>query len=199
MFSTGTYDAEYVTERQQIREMVEFERYCRDYGLWDEMKNTYCEDTTVKISWYEGAGYEFVEQSKKMQGSKHKIFNTIVEICRKKAVAEVIAQIKTRAEIQGVTADLVSDVRLVYRLKKSENGWKIYSIECIYEKDALHPLWGVERMPKMERMEGLRESYMFLGMILSAKGRKVSTELPGEDRPDTVAGLYEKYRIWLET
>lgn len=203
MFSEKAYSAEYAAERQRIREMVEFERYCRDYGLWDEMEKMYREDTKVKISWFEGFGHEFVEQSKKMPGSKHKIYNTVVEVCGNKAAAEIVAQITSRGEIQGMMVDLVSDVKLLYCLEKEGSGWKICSIDCIYEKDNLIPLWEMgdsQGAASVEKCaQKLRKSYMFLDMVLEEKGKAVNGELPGEDRPDTVSGLYEKCRTWLET
>ena len=52
-------------DKAAIRELVEFERYCRDNALWDEMKKCYTEDSHVKISWFEGTGHGFVDASSK--------------------------------------------------------------------------------------------------------------------------------------
>ena len=42
-----------VKDKFDIKELIEFERFCRDNALWDEMKQCYCKDSYVKISWFE--------------------------------------------------------------------------------------------------------------------------------------------------
>lgn len=45
-----------VLEKTAIKELVEFERFCRDNALWDEMARCYAVDSHVNISWYQGTG-----------------------------------------------------------------------------------------------------------------------------------------------
>lgn len=46
-----------------IRELIEFERFCRDNALWEQMHECYSKDSNVTVSWYKGDGYGFVEES----------------------------------------------------------------------------------------------------------------------------------------
>lgn len=50
-FITRTYGSSMseVKDKFDIKELIEFERFCRDNALWDEMKQCYCKDSYVKI------------------------------------------------------------------------------------------------------------------------------------------------------
>ena len=198
MFGPSVYDSNTLSDRIIIREIVEFERYCRDYELWDQMKQLFLPDSIVKISWFEGTGEAFVENSKKMKGANHKIHNTIVQVHHDKAVAEIITQIQSRELLNGKLVDLVSYVRLLYRLKKVDDLWKIYSIDCIYEKDLLIPVIPGDN-PTIDKKEfnKYRSSYSNLSLILATKESHTNQNLPGIDRMDTVVELYQKYDKWL--
>lgn len=199
MFDFGAYDKASLADRMSVREVVEFERYCRDYELWDHMESLFLTDSRVRISWFDGTGQEFTEQSKHMAGATHKIHNTIVKVKQARAVAEMIAQIQSRQEVDGVWLDLISDVRLLYRLEKRKEEWKILSIDCIYEKDALVPVIPVSGFYlDTAAMQVYRSSYQCLCMILERKNRIANQNLPGIDRPEMIRHLYKEYEEWLE-
>ncbi|MFR7811888.1 MAG: hypothetical protein ACLU4N_23045 [Butyricimonas faecihominis] len=65
-----------VLEKAAIKELVEFERFCRDNALWDEMARCYAVDSHVNISWYQGTGRGFAEASSKMKIMLHIKFTT---------------------------------------------------------------------------------------------------------------------------
>lgn len=198
MFASAVYSKNDLLERFQIQEIVEFERYTRDYELWDEMKKLFTIDSLVNITWFSGTGEQFVEHSKKMMGAKHKIHNTIVTVHGNRAVAEIIASIKSREKIHDIELDLSSEVRLLYGLEKSADQWKIHSLDCIYENDSLLPSSPVDDF-KIDSQElcGFRESYKFLSFVLAGKGLNVNQHLPGSDNPDSVHGLYKNIESWL--
>lgn len=80
-FITRTYGSSMseVKDKFDIKELIEFERFCRDNALWDEMKQCYCKDSYVKISWFEGSGYDFVEASSRMADyAPHRIYNSLI-------------------------------------------------------------------------------------------------------------------------
>ena len=54
-------------DKFDVKELIEFERFCRDNALWDEMKKCYAPGAAVDISWYQGSGYGFVDASGKME------------------------------------------------------------------------------------------------------------------------------------
>ena len=84
-----------ILEKESVKELVQFERYCRDNALWDEMDRCYTADSQIIISWFHGTGHEFVEASKKMAGrAPHKIYNTQVWLHGDRAVAVMITTIQ---------------------------------------------------------------------------------------------------------
>ena len=115
-----------ILEKESVKELVQFERYCRDNALWDEMDRCYTADSQIIISWFHGTGHEFVEASKKMAGrAPHKIYNTQVWLHGDRAVAVMITTIQKRVELDGVLLELNSDAKLVFRLRKEEGMWFI--------------------------------------------------------------------------
>lgn len=190
--------AEEVKDKYNIRELVEFERYCRDRQLWDQMEQCYHEDSEVHISWYAGTGKKFVEASKKMSGATHKIFNTVIWLKGNKAIAEIVASIQSHTVIDRKEVDLVSYVRLLYRVEKIGGIWKIRTLDCIYEKDSLLPVLPSSDLDiDPSELSEYRSPYQCLCYVLKQKGITCNQELPGEDRPDTVNALYQSVSNWI--
>ncbi|HJD47580.1 MAG TPA: nuclear transport factor 2 family protein [Candidatus Mediterraneibacter norfolkensis] len=200
MFSLDTCNNESLRDRLIIRETVEFERYCRDYGLWSEMKALFLQGARVRISWFDGNCEDFIQRSGNMSGAKHKIYNTVVQVHEDKALAEIIAHIQGRQTIEKAEGDMISYVRLLYRLRRVEETWKILSIDCIYEKDMFLPLNPDEEwIADAEKLQQFRESYKYLCYVLSGMGEKINLDLPGEDRPELVRKLYDESFKWLHS
>src|SRR5580700_36326 len=49
-----------------VSQLVLRERFGRDLGLWEQMRDCYHDDSIVRISWMKGSGPEFVSHSKEM-------------------------------------------------------------------------------------------------------------------------------------
>lgn len=191
-------DAE-MLDKARIKELLEFERFCRDNALWDEMKKCFSDDSTVSISWYNGSGHGFVEASSKMKTrAPHKIYNTEIWLRGEKAVAVMATTIEQRNEIDGVPVDLRSDAKLVFGACKTGGLWYIHSFTAIYEQDSLlpaYPTGGLSLAP--DTFAAFRESYACLSYILSRGGYDINADLPGIDRPDLVDALYRRLDDWL--
>ena len=92
-------DINMMLDKNNIRQLLEYERYCRDNAMFDEQKECYSKyGSRVRITWYDGDGREFVEKSKELakkqkdglyRSPKHKIYNTFIWINGDKAVAEM--------------------------------------------------------------------------------------------------------------
>lgn len=187
-------------DKYLIQELISFERYCRDQKHWSEMKKCFDEKSMVNISWYNGSGWGFVEASEKMETSApHKINNILVWLNGHQAVAECIACVLMRVEIEGNHYDLTSYVRLHYKLiKKSSGDWFIFELTAIYEKDTLIPMFPVNSTANLgEAIKKNRPSYANLTYVLSGVGHEINDSLPGEDRPDLIEALYKKSEQWL--
>jgi hypothetical protein len=191
-------DQQDIIDKNNIRELVEFERYCRDRALWDLMEQCYVQDSRIQISWFSGSGNEFVKASKGMPGATHKINNTIVWLKNDKGIAEAIASIHLRHSDKGIEYDVISYVRLLFKVVKIESIWKIATMDCIYEKDTIIPVvpCKVLQISSQELLK-YRYSYRCLSYVLSQRGELINDNLPGEDAPETIADLYEKASEWI--
>ena len=190
----NTTTVQEILDKFAVKELIEFERFCRDNSLWDQMRQCYAEKSRVKTSWYSGDGRGFVEASSKMKTvAPHKINNTLVWLNKNRAVAVTMACIQSRKEISGKLFDLSSYVRLVYTVIKESEGWKLASLNAIYEKDCL-----VQASPEgMEPSPGSRASYANLISIIGSEGYKMDANLAGDDRPDLKDALFNSASTWL--
>ena len=193
----ATKTMEEMLDKFQIKELLEFERFCRDNSLWDEMNKCFAHDSRVTISWYQGSGYGFVEASRKMKNAApHKVNNILVWLNGNRAVAVMMASILMRKKIHQKAVDLTAYVRLVYQLVKQDDEWKIISLEGIYEKDSLAAV----TPPELES-DGFiftRQSYANLALLLNKDGYSIADNLPGDDLPETVESMLAEKSGWLQ-
>ena len=183
---------EELTDKFAVKELIEYERFCRDNALWEQMHTCFAEDSTVRISWYQGSGHGFVDASTKMEmKAPHKLNSTHVWLNGLRAAAVTMGCIQTRKVLHAVTMDLTSYVRFLYTLEKQDGTWLIRSMHCIYEKDCLTPA-GVEPMLDV------RESYRNLTQVIGSEGYSIAQDLPGDDCPEITAVLVEQASTWLE-
>jgi len=193
-------DPQQAMDKSAVRELVEFERYCRDNALWDEMKKCYAEDSHVKISWFEGTGHGFVDASSKWtERAPHAIHSVMVWLNGDKAVSFMTATIELRANIDGHQVEISSDATIIYRLCKIDGVWYIVNFQSIYEKDTIIPVFpdGGFTIPTGE-IEKYRPSYAGIIYLTKQKGGMVNEELAGIDRPDLVEKIYNETDRWLQ-
>lgn len=188
-----------VLEKAAIKELVEFERFCRDNALWDEMARCYAVDSHVNISWYQGTGRGFAEASSKMKNyAPHKIHNTQTWLNGNKAVTIMMATIQMRMELDGNPVEISSDTKLIFRTQKINDQWYIVGFESIYEKDSITPVFPNNNIhiPTNE-ISKYRQSYASIIYMTKRNGMTVNENLPGIDRPDLVEKLYTEVDEWL--
>lgn len=194
-------NAENFADRMKIRELMEYERYCRDSGLYDEAAGCYSDDAKIHVSWFNGPASEYWERTKKAKGagSKHKIFSTAVFLHGEKAVAETqVMMLSSRIKIQECEFDMISYARIFARLEKRSGEWKIVYGDCIYERDELIPSTPSKNAPDISPLvKNFRESYRNLSYVLSLEGLSAGQDLPGDDKPETVRKLYDETNAWM--
>ena len=192
--------AQNIADKFNIKELIEFERFCRDNTLWDEMKKCYSTDSTVNISWYQGNGHGFVDASSKLKiTGTHKIYNTLVWLNGNKAVALTMATVEIRESLDGTLVTILSDTKLVYRLQKINENWYITAFESIYEKDFIVPVYPDKNLNiDISEFSGYRSSYAAMCYINDFKGLAINKELPGIDKPELVTSLYDAAEKWLK-
>ncbi|MFE7083636.1 bile acid 7-alpha dehydratase [Priestia megaterium] len=188
-------------EKLNVKELIEFERFCRDNAQWKEMKTCFTADSTIKISWFRGTGEEFVNASSQMKSyAPQKLYNTLVWLNENndKAVAITMASIQMRTTIDDHPLEVTSDVKLFYRTKKINNVWYVYSMEGIYEKDTLIPVYPNNHISlPVKEISKYRPIYANLSYILAKEGYEIDNELPGIDKPELVNEIYEEAEKWL--
>ncbi|HCG74460.1 bile acid 7-alpha dehydratase [Staphylococcus caprae] len=193
------YTNETLLDKENILELIQFERFCRDNALWDSMRSCFAEDSRVNISWFDGTGEEFVTSSEEMNRyAPHQIYNTQMWINDNRAIAMMQATIQFRVDIKNVEMQLDSDAKIIYSLEKNEEGiWLIKGLGSIYEKDKLTPVIPTTINLPNSDFEGYRKSYACLSYALNELGYDVNHDLPGIDRPEDVNKYYEQLDHWL--
>ncbi|MFJ8844778.1 nuclear transport factor 2 family protein [Streptomyces cyaneofuscatus] len=192
-----------MTDIDAITQTVLRERQGRDRGWWDRMKACYWPDSTVSLSWYEGDGPGFVDASAAMAGrgdaSVHRLSPPVVQVVGGRAFVEVPAAIEVRTAVDGVTADLVSRTRILYRLERRDGRWGIVALDCVYERDTLTPAFpGGQLTVRPEDLAPYRPSYAVLAWHLARRGYEVGADLLGDDRPERTAAFYAETMEWLQ-
>lgn len=186
----------------EVSQLILRERQGRDRSWWDQMLACYAVDSHVRVSWFQGTGHEFVERSRAMVAngtpSVHRMSPPVVRVVGDRAIAEVPTGIEVRTGANGVEADLVSYTRLLVRAERSDDGWKIRRLEGIYERDELRPaVPGTALVIDPAELAPFRPAYRCLAWLLGQLGYPVDPDLPGDDRPDEVAQLYDAAMVWL--
>lgn len=191
-----------MTEIDIVSQTVLLERQGRDRGWWDQMRDCYWPDSTVTLSWYRGDGPGFVDASEAMTGrgdaSVHRLSPPTVQIVSDRAFVEMPAGIEVRTDIDGITADLASYTRIVYRLERRDSRWGISALDCIYERDTLTPtVPGQQIAIPPQQLAGYRTSYAILAWHLARRGYDVAADLLGDDQPARTAAFYTSTLSWL--
>ena len=186
----------------EITQVVLQERQGRDRGWWAQMAECFHPDSRVTLSWFDGPGAEFVARSEKMaeMGIRvlHRPSPPVVHVLGEKAVLELSISAERRFLLKEVEADLASYSRLLYRLDRRESGWKILSLNAIYERDTLTPtVPGTALDVDHEKLAQFRPSYRFVAYDISLSGRSMTADLYGDDQPEQVQALYRSTFDWL--
>jgi hypothetical protein len=185
-----------------IAEVVQTERAARDLQQWERMQNCFHADSIVDISWFHGTGPEFVAASKKMfeQGARsaHQVGSSICEIVGNRAIAETGCVISINGAIAGVEVVVNAHSRLYERLECREGQWRLSGMRIVYIQDQLNIANPGEKLALVsERLARYRPSYRFLSYLLEEGGYPPSSDLPGNDRRETVQALVHAENAWL--
>lgn len=194
----GNTDQE-LKDKKDIEELINFERYCRDNALWDEMRKCFSPDSVVDISWYHGSGDGFVTGSQKMGGYvPHRIHNSMTWINGNRAVTVMMATIEMRRDVEGVECEISVDVQLHFSTEKINGKWYISRFESIYEQDRLIPILPDATLTlDSSKLKKYRKSYACMSYIAELNGTHTNQDLAGIDRPETVEKLRKRLSAWL--
>ena len=184
-----------------ITQLVVRERESRDLCMWNRMESCFYEEAYVDISWFQGSGKAFVEASKDMfergMCAKHRLGPILVSLNGDRAVASLSAIIDVPETIQGVELTLSAHCLMLYKVEKRNASWGLMSFGAIYRRDEFVPAIPGQTLEIPEdELKSYRPSYRHLCYSLSLAGYEPNNELPGEDRPETVAASLEAVYSW---
>ena len=184
-----------------ITQLVVRERESRDMCLWKRMASCFFEDSHVDISWFKGTGKEFVKASEGMyergMRAKHRLGPVLVTLNGDRAVATLSAIIDIPEEIGGIQMTLSAHCLMLYKVEKRNGAWGLMSFGAIYRRDELIPAFPGQAVTfPAETLQKFRPSYRHLSYSLELAGYEVNNDLPGEDRPETVAAIMAEVFDW---
>ncbi len=190
-----------MSDIDQITQLVLQERQGRDRAWWAQMRGCFHEDSTVRLSWFDGNGYDFTAGSQKMseRGNKvlHRLSPPVIHARESRAVVELPCCAEARTMIHDTEIDLTAYSRLLYRVEQRGGVWKIASLDAIYERDTMAPtIPGVQLRVDTAVIARIRPSYRFVGYHLHTMGVTIKDDLFGDDRPDAVNALYRAAFAW---
>lgn len=185
----------------EISQLVARERESRDLGFWNRMRACFHADSRINISWFQGTGRDFVSASQEMAArgmrAKHRLGPVLVSLNGDRAIATVSAIIDVPTVIDEKEFTLSAHCLMFYRVEKRGAEWGLCSFECIYRRDEFVPaIMGQTAALPLDVLAGFRPSYRNLSYSLHLKGYSVNSELPGEDRPETVRAILQQHFTW---
>lgn len=190
-----------MNDLSEITQLVSRERMFRVRGN-SEIANCYFSDATVATSWQSGPASEFIKAESTEVDHRFPIVGSIstpvIHLHGSKAFVELPTETRMRMVIKNVVVEIESFRRLIYRVEKRHNEWKIANMISINESDNLHPVIpGTQFKIDPEELIGYRPSYQFLSYVRQAAGGSISQDLLGTDRPDDVSRIYQQAEKWV--
>jgi hypothetical protein len=189
-------------ERLAIREVVENWVVWRDAGDWERFRSVWHDDGRMMATWFQGSAADFIGVSREgfERGVSilHFLGGFAVDIAGSRAIAQTKMTISQRADVDGVTCDVVCTGRFYDFFEKRSGRWGIVLRQPIYEKDRIDPLDPSRSLtldPAL--LNGFPEGYRHLAYLQTRIGYAVKRDMPGL-KGDAVEALYARGRRWLD-
>jgi hypothetical protein len=194
-------DAE-TADRLAIRTLVENWVVWRDAGDWERFRTVWHDDGRMMATWFQGTADEFIAVSK--QGFErgvsilHFLGGHSADLAGNRAIGQTKMTISQRAEVEGVTVDVVCTGRFYDFLERRSGRWGVVLRQPIYEKDRMDPVDPAARLVLDKDLLGrFPEGYRHLAYLQTRIGFKVKPDMPGLKGPE-VAALYQRGADWLK-
>jgi hypothetical protein len=192
-------------DRQQIRDLIEDWAVWRDAGDWDRFQTVWHDDATMMATWFQGSASDFIRVSREgfERGVRilHFLGGTSIDLAPTPTPTRAIAQTKMtisqRAEVHGVTCDIVCTGRFYDFLEKRGDKWGIVLRQPIYEKDRLDSVDpAADLQLDQQLLDSFPVGYRHLAYAQTAIGYDVKRDMPGLTGPE-VQELYARGAAWL--
>jgi hypothetical protein len=191
----------YGDDREQIRRLIEDWVIWRDAGDWDRFLTVWHPEGRMMATWFQGTAAEFVDVSRAgfERGVRilHVLGGTSVDVERDRAIAQTRMAIHQRADVEGVSCDVVCTGRFYDFFERRDSRWGLVLRQPIYEKDRLDPVDPAARIDlDHELLRRFPEGYRHLAYLQTRIGYAVKPDMPGATGPELDA-LYRRGAAWL--
>jgi SnoaL-like domain len=184
-----------------VSQLVLRERLSRDFGLWEQMRDCFHDDSVVRISWINSTGPEFVRRSKEMAErnvkASHRLGPILVTLASHRAIAQVRANIDIPFTLKGIEVMMSSHAHLLFRAERQGEMWRLSGLDAVYLRDEIAPVMPGQTVAiDQEEVKAFRPTYRLLSYCLASGGFPVRNDLAGVDRPDLVDTLVREIYGW---
>ena len=212
-------------DRILIRELVENWVVWRDAGDWERFATVWHDDGFMMATWFQGPAPEFIRVSREgfERGVSilHFLGGNSVDLAAKappsgaadhspeappsgaadnahhRAISQTKMTISQRADVHGVSCDVVCTGRFYDFLEKRDGRWGIVLRQPIYEKDRLDPVDPAAVLQlDADVLAGFPIGYRHLAYAQTRIGYDVKRDMPGLVGPG-VERLYRRGAEWL--
>jgi len=190
-----------MTDRLEIRDLIENWAVWRDAGDWDRFRTVWHDDGRMMATWTQGTADEFIAVSKagwaKGVSILHFLGGTSIDLSGDRAVSQTKMTISQRGDVEGIVCDVLCTGRFYDFWERRAGRWGLVLRQPIYEKDRLDPVTpGV--WPALDRalLEQFPIGYRHLAYLQTRIGYQVKRDMPGLKGPE-VEALYRNGAAWL--
>jgi hypothetical protein len=198
----GDWVSPELSDRLQIRELLENWVVWRDAGDWERFAELWHPDGHMIATWFQASATDFVARCKqaRQQGLKglHSLGGSSIDVCGSRAIAQTKMQIMQRAEMEGSAVDVICCGRFWDALEKLDGDWRLRLRQPIYELDHIIPM-DPTKPPVLdaELLASFPEGYRHLAYLQVRLGFDVHRTMPGTQGPE-VEALRDRGRRWLQ-
>jgi hypothetical protein len=194
-----------LTDKLQIRELVERWAVWRDAGDWERFATVWHPEGVMMATWFQGPFRDFirvtVEGWDKGVSILHFLGGSAIEVQGDRAIAQTKMTISQRGMVEGTEGPVLCDVVCTGRfydfITRHDGDWKVLHRQPIYEKDRIDPLdSGAQLKLDKEYLASMPEGYRHLAYIQTRIGYKVKMDMPMLKGP-VVQELYRRGARWL--
>ena len=188
-------------DRLALRDLIENWVLWRDAGDWERFRTVWHPDGMMMATWTQGTGDEFIAMNKagweRGVSILHFLGGTTIELNGDRAVCQTKMTISQRAEVHGVSVDVVCTGRFCDFIERRDGRWGYVLRQPIYEKDRMDPVDPAATVAlDPEILERFPAGYRHLAYLQTQIGYEVKRDMPGLKGPE-VERLYACGERWL--
>ncbi|MFF2318338.1 nuclear transport factor 2 family protein [Arthrobacter sp. NPDC058097] len=192
---------EQLLEKLRIREVIENWAVWRDAGDWDRFRTVWAPEGEMMATWMQGTAEDFIKASidgwNKGVSILHFLGGSSIDVADGRAIAQTKMTITQRADVEGVSCDIICTGRFYDFMEKREDDWKVVLRQPIYEADRLLTVTpGTAPKLDADLLAEFPAGYRHLAYAQSRIGYPVKKDMPGLTGP-AVENLYDRGARWL--